>query len=158
MFRTSWVFDTIGANFLKTILRAAAQRDALDVVADQWGAPTRAALIADVTAHALREVEPQQAGIYHLAPSGETTWHAYAQFAIRQALDLGVALQAAPERVRAIPSSQFPTPALRPGNSRLDTSKLRRAFGLALPPWQDGVAAVVRELAAHRAIGKDKTP
>ena len=148
--RTSWVFDTWGQNFLKTILRVAGQRESLDVVSDQWGAPTRAALIADVTAHLLRRIDPRQAGTYHLAAAGETSWHGYAQFAIGEALRAGLELKAAPERVRAIPGSQYPTPAKRPGNSRLDTTKLRRTFELSLPPWQHGVGAVVRELATLR--------
>ncbi|MBI5275367.1 MAG: dTDP-4-dehydrorhamnose reductase [Burkholderiales bacterium] len=145
--RTSWVFDAWGRNFLKTILRAAAQRETLDVVDDQWGAPTRAALVADVTAHVLRQAGAQHAGTYHLAAAGETTWHAYASFAVAQAVAAGATLKASGERIRAVPTSQFPLPARRPANSRLDTSKLRRTFGLALPPWQDGVAAVARELA-----------
>jgi dTDP-4-dehydrorhamnose reductase len=145
--RTSWVFDTWGRNFLKTIVRAAAQRETLDVVDDQWGAPTRAALIADVTAHVLRRAEAKHAGIYHLAAAGETTWHAYASYALAQAAAAGAALKATADRIRAVPSTQFPAPARRPANSRLDTSKLRSTFDLVLPPWQDGVAAVVRELA-----------
>ncbi|MDO8277961.1 MAG: dTDP-4-dehydrorhamnose reductase [Burkholderiaceae bacterium] len=154
IFRTSWVFDTWGQNFLKSILRAAAQRDSLTVVSDQWGAPTRAALIADVTAQALMQlrgavpaVEPR-AGIYHLAAAGFTNWHAYAELAVRHAIECGMPLRTAAERVQPIPSSQYPVAAARPGNSRLDTSRLRQAFGLNLPPWQDGVRAVVAELAA----------
>ncbi len=151
VFRCSWVFDTWGQNFLKSILRAAAQKESLNVVADQWGAPTRAALIADVTAHALARLRPEQAGIYHLAPTGFTNWHAYARLAVEEAAARGVTLVTAPERVNAIGSAQYPVAAPRPANSRLDTAKLRAAFGLALPPWQDGVRAVVAELAARAA-------
>src|SRR5690606_37683088 len=101
IFRTSWVYETWGQNFIKTMLRAAAQRDELRVVADQWGAPTRAALIADVTAHALRQVtaqgSTQPSGIYHLAAAGETSWHGYAQFVFEQARAAGMALRVAPE-------------------------------------------------------------
>jgi dTDP-4-dehydrorhamnose reductase len=148
--RTSWVFDTWGQNFLKSILRAAAQRESLTVVSDQWGAPTRAALIADVTAHLLRRLAPESAGIYHLAAGGETNWHAYAQLAIEHAIGCGMAMKATPDRVRPISTADYPTAAARPANSRLDTSRLRSTFGLHLPVWQDGVRAVVAELAATR--------
>ncbi|WP_395687245.1 dTDP-4-dehydrorhamnose reductase [Caenimonas koreensis] len=146
--RCSWVFDTWGQNFLKSILRAAAQRESLNVVADQWGAPTRAALIADVTAHVIGQLQVSRAGIYHLAAAGFTNWHAYAQLAIEEAIACGVTLVTAPQRVNAIGSAHYPVAAPRPGNSRLDTTKLRTTFGVALPPWQDGVRAVVAELAA----------
>ena len=146
--RTSWVFDTWGQNFLKSILRAAAQRDSLNVVCDQWGAPTRAALIADATAHILLRLRPDLAGIYHLAAAGATQWHAYASLAIAHAGECGMVLKTRPDQVHAIPSSQYPVAAARPANSRLDTSKLRRTFELHLPPWQDGVRSVVAELAA----------
>jgi len=149
IFRTCWVFDAWGGNFCKTILRAAGQRESLDVVSDQFGAPTRAALIADVTAHALRA---PQSGTYHLAASGITHWHEYASFAVQEALAAGVPLKVKPENIRAVPSTQFKTAAVRPANSRLDTRKLRDTFGLALPHWQDGVRAVVKELAAHGAL------
>jgi dTDP-4-dehydrorhamnose reductase len=154
--RTSWVFDTWGQNFAKSILRAAATRDELTVVADQWGAPTRAALIADVTAHTLRAIrgaaQPESlAGVYHLAASGFTTWHAYATLLVQEATAQGLALRATPDRVRAIATSDYPAKAPRPANSRLDTTRLRTTFGLHLPPWQDGVRAVVAELAHHKA-------
>jgi dTDP-4-dehydrorhamnose reductase len=146
--RTSWVFETWGQNFLKSILRAAAQRDSLNVVADQWGAPTRAALIADVTAHVVARLRPDAAGIYHLAAAGETNWHQYASLAVEHALACGLALKSGPDRIHAIASADYPVAAARPANSRLDTTKLRAVFGLMLPPWQDGVRAVVAELAA----------
>jgi dTDP-4-dehydrorhamnose reductase len=146
--RTSWVFDSWGQNFLKSILRAAAQRESLNVVCDQWGVPTRAALIADATAHILTRLRPELAGIYHLAAAGETHWHAYASLAVAHAAECGMVLKTRPDQVHAIPSSQYPVAAARPANSRLDTSRLRRTFGLHLPPWQDGVRSVVAELAA----------
>jgi dTDP-4-dehydrorhamnose reductase len=149
--RTSWLFDTWGDNFLKWLLRTAGQRPALDIVADQWGAPTRAALVADVTAHLLRAAGPGDAGIYHVAAAGEASRHAYAAFALDCAAACGLPLQVQGSALGAVPSSAFPTPAVRPANSRLDTSRLRSAFGLALPPWQDGVRAVVAEIAAARA-------
>ena len=151
--RTSWVFDTWGSNFLKTILRAAATRPALTVVHDQWGAPTRAALIADVTAHAIMRLlrDPQAdslAGVYHLAAQGSTSWHGYAQLAVAYAHACGIKLQATPGSVQPIPAASYPTRAARPVNSRLCTGKLRNTFGIQLPPWEDGVRAVVAELAA----------
>jgi dTDP-4-dehydrorhamnose reductase len=146
--RTSWVFDTWGQNFLKSILRAAAQRDSLNVVCDQWGAPTRAALIADATAHILTRLHPELAGIYHLAAAGETHWHAYASLAIAHAAERGMVLKTRPEHVHPIPSSQYPAAAARPANSRLATNRLRQTFDLNLPPWQEGVRSVVAELAA----------
>jgi dTDP-4-dehydrorhamnose reductase len=150
--RTSWVFDTWGHNFLKSILRAAAQRESLNVVSDQWGAPTRAALIADATAHLLRRATPDTAGTYHLAASGETTWHAYAQLAIEHAIECGMAMKTRPGQVCPVSTAQYPTAAARPANSRMDTTRLRRTFGLHLPPWQDGVRSVVAELAAAREV------
>lgn len=150
--RTSWVFDTWGQNFLKSILRAATQRDSLNIVCDQWGAPTRAALIADVTAQIVPHLRPEQAGIYHLAAGGVTNWHEYASLAISHAAACGVALKASADRVHPIPAAQYPVAAPRPGNSRLDTSRLRGTFGVHLPEWQDGVRSVVAELAAYGAI------
>lgn len=141
--RTSWVFETFGQNFVKSILKAAAVRDELKVVNDQWGSPTRAALIADVTAHALRK---EVAGIYHVAAAGETTWHEYARFLIAEARGRGMTLRTAPEAVHPVPTSGYPARAPRPANSRLDTTRLRETFGLTLPHWQDGVRAVVAEL------------
>ena len=146
--RTGWVFDTWGRNFLKSILRAASESDSLNVVCDQWGAPTRAALIADATAQMLPRLRPGQAGIYHLAAAGETTWHGYASLALAYATECGMALKCGPAQIRAVPSAQYPAAATRPRNSRLDTWKLRSEFGLALPPWEDGVRSVVAELAA----------
>ena len=154
--RTSWVFDSWGRNFARSILEAATARDELAVVVDQWGAPTRAALIADVTAHALRFVatasRPERlAGIYHLAAGGFTTWHGYAQLLLQEAAARGWPLRATADRVKPIATSEYAVRATRPKNSRLDTSRLRQTFGLSLPPWQDGVRAVVAELAQLRA-------
>ncbi len=152
IFRTSWVYESWGQNFLKSMLRAASTRDSLNVVCDQWGAPTRAALIADVTAHALRQVlgtsDPTEAGIYHLAAAGETHWQDYASAVIQHARALGMPLKTSPENVHPIPAAHYPVAAPRPSNSRLNTTKLCSTFGLHMPPWQDGVLAVVAELAA----------
>ena len=147
IFRTSWVYAARGGNFAKTMLRLAGERERLTVIDDQHGAPTGAELLADVTAHAIRGTlrDASKAGLYHLAAGGETTWNGYARFVLAQAREAGVALKAAPEAVDPVPTSAFPTPAKRPHNSRLDTRRLQEAFGLRLPPWQDGVARMLQE-------------
>lgn len=147
IFRTSWVYAARGGNFAKTMLRLAQERERLTVIDDQVGAPTGAELLADVTAHAVRATlaDPAKAGLYHLVAGGETTWHGYARFVLAQALAAGVELKARPGTVDAVATSAFPTPAARPRNSRLNTSKLQSTFGLVLPPWQAGVARMLRE-------------
>lgn len=147
IFRTSWVYAARGGNFAKTMLRLAKERDRLTVIDDQFGAPTGAELLADVTAHAIRDTlrDPGKAGLYHLVAGGETTWHGYARFVLEQALDAGVELKASPDAVDPVPTRAFPTPARRPHNSRLDTRKLESTFGLKLPGWQAGVARMLRE-------------
>ena len=151
VFRTSWVHAAHGHNFVRTMLRLARERDSIDVVNDQWGAPTAAALLADVTALAIaRECEaPLPAGIYHLVPRGETTWCGFARFILATARDRGLPLACGPEGVRAIATSAYPTPARRPANSRLATQKIRAALGLELPPWQDGAEQVVTAIVAE---------
>ena len=147
IFRTSWVYAARGGNFAKTMLRLAKERDRLTVIDDQFGAPTGAELLADVTAHAIRDTlrDPAKAGLYHLVAAGETSWHGYARFVVEQAQLAGVELKASPSTVDAVPTSAFPTPATRPQTSRLDTSKLQSTFGLTLPHWQAGVARMLRE-------------
>jgi dTDP-4-dehydrorhamnose reductase len=146
--RTSWVYATRGGNFAKTMLRLAGERETLTVINDQFGAPTSAELLADVTAHALRKLQdqPALAGLYHCIASGETSWHGYAQFVLGQAQALGMPLKAGPEQVAPTPTSSYPTPAKRPLNSRLDTGKLQAAFGLTMPHWQMGVARMLTEM------------
>jgi len=146
--RTSWVYAARGGNFAKTMLRLAKERDQLTVIDDQFGAPTGAELLADITAHAIRATlqDPSKAGLYHAIAAGETTWHGYARYVLALAQQAGVELKAGPDAVKAVPTSAFPTPAQRPHNSRLDTSKLQATFGLRLPPWQDGVARMLREI------------
>jgi dTDP-4-dehydrorhamnose reductase len=145
IFRTSWVYAARGGNFAKTMLRLAGEREQLRVIADQIGAPTGADLIADVTAHALRALaqRPELAGLYHLAAEGQTSWHGYAEHVIAWARRHGQDLKV--QTVEAIPTSAYPTPAQRPLNSRLDTTQLREAFGLHLPPWQSGVERMLIE-------------
>ena len=148
IFRTSWVYAARGANFAKTMLRLAGERDKLTVIDDQFGAPTGAELLADVTAHAVRAVRRNAplAGLYHLTAGGETSWHGYARFVIEQAARSGVALKAGADAVQPVPTSAFPTPAERPRNSRLDTSRLEAAFDLRLPAWQQGVSRMLTEI------------
>ncbi|MDA7417769.1 dTDP-4-dehydrorhamnose reductase [Xenophilus arseniciresistens] len=147
IFRTSWVYAARGGNFAKTMVRLAKERERLTVIDDQFGAPTGAELLADVTAHAVRDTlrDASKAGLYHLAAGGVTSWHGYAQFVLERAQAAGVALKAGPQQVDAVPTSAFPTPARRPANSRLNTDKLSQAFGLQLPPWQSGVARMLTE-------------
>ncbi|MBW4795755.1 dTDP-4-dehydrorhamnose reductase [Pseudomonas tolaasii] len=147
IFRTSWVYAARGNNFAKTMLRLARERDSLNVIDDQFGTPTGAELLADVTAHAIRatRANPQLAGVYHLAASGETTWYRYARFVLEHAQTAGESLKVDPAALGAITTAQYPTPARRPGNSRLNTQKLQNAFSLRLPEWQTGVARMLIE-------------
>lgn len=145
--RTSWLYAARGANFARTMLRLAAERERLEVVDDQVGAPTGADLLADVTAHALRAMldQPARAGLYHVAAAGETSWHGYARFVLAHARRAGAALRAGPDQVHPVSSAAHAAAARRPRNSRLDTTRLRATFGLALPPWEQGVARMLHE-------------
>jgi dTDP-4-dehydrorhamnose reductase len=149
IFRTSWVYAARGGNFAKTMLRLAQERETLSVINDQFGAPTGAELLADVTAHALTHVrrQPQHAGLYHLVAGGETTWFEYAKYVLAGAKHAQRAIKIVANEVKPVPSSAFPTPAQRPLNSRLDTRKLQATFGLVLPPWEHGVARMLKEIA-----------
>jgi len=146
--RTSWVYGARGGNFAKTMLRLAQERERLTVINDQWGAPTGADLLADVTAHAIRHLRqhPQHAGLYHCAAAGETNWHLYANHVLALAGKAQAAIKIKATEVAPIPTSAYPTPAARPHNSRLDTRKLQATFGLTLPPWQQGVARMLAEI------------
>ena len=145
--RTSWVYAARGGNFAKTMLRLAAERESLNVISDQIGAPTGAELLADVTAHAIPAVEraPTLQGTYHCVAGGQTSWYDYARFVIEWARAQGQPIKVAPDAIRPIPTSAYPTPAQRPLNSRLDTSRLRQAFGLELPAWERAVERMLRE-------------
>ncbi|WP_210544254.1 dTDP-4-dehydrorhamnose reductase [Rhodoferax sp. PAMC 29310] len=153
IFRTSWVYAARGGNFAKTMLRLAGERDALTVIDDQFGAPTSAELLADVTTHTLRAamLRPELAGLYHCVAAGETTWCGYARYVLAQAQALGWPLKAGPEQVAPTSTANYPTPAQRPLNSRLDTSRLQTAFNLVLPPWQQGVARMLTEIKGSTA-------
>jgi dTDP-4-dehydrorhamnose reductase len=149
--RTSWVAGAHGANFAKTMLRLAAEREQLNVVADQFGAPTPAALLADLTAHLVQQysrtsVEAFPYGTYHVTSSGATNWHAYARFLIGEALAAGKELKVRPEHILPLETGQYPTPATRPANSRLDTRRFRQTFGLHLPPWEQGIRHVLQQI------------
>jgi dTDP-4-dehydrorhamnose reductase len=151
IFRTSWVYAARGGNFAKTMLRLAKERDSLSVIDDQIGAPTGADLLADITALALQRVQtqPEQhnlAGLYHLVASGYTSWHGYATLVIEQARHAGVDIKTSKNAINKIATEAYKTPATRPLNSKLNTSKLQTAFNLRLPPWQHGVSRMLTEI------------
>ena len=151
--RTSWIYGASGGSFIRAILKLARERESLEVVADQTGAPTGADLVAEVTAQCLarllddREFAASAGGTYHLAAGGSTTRHEWARYLVAESLRLGAPLKATPERVLPVPGSAFVTAAKRPANSLLDTSRLRTVFGVALPDWKVG-----REPAAFRPV------
>lgn len=148
VFRTAWVYAAHSANFMGTMLRLGAERDVVRVVADQVGTPTPAALLADVTARALR-ADPAPAGLWHLTPTGQTSWHGFAAAIFEGALARGL-LPRAP-KVEAITTADYPTPAARPAYSVLDCGALQRDFGIVLPDWRASLAATLDELAAAAA-------
>lgn len=155
VFRVSWVYSARRSNFVRTILRLAAERNELQVVSDQIGSPTPASLIADVTANVLSLLANGigQEGVYHLAPKGQTSWHGLAQYIVRSAAAAGIALSLKPEDIKATPTSGYPTPAKRPANSLLDTTKLQRTFKLSLPDWQEPLEHLLQDISA--AAGSD---
>ena len=145
IFRTSWVYGTEGGNFAKTMLRLAQEREKMAVINDQFGAPTGAALLADITALCLQR-DQYLSGIYHLAAAGETSWHAYAKYVLQQAQSLKPSLKYSVKEVAAVATTEFPTPAARPLNSRLNCSQLENALQLKLPAWQTGVDAMLSKI------------
>lgn len=161
--RTSWVFDAQGKNFLRTMLRLAAERDQLRVVDDQFGAPTDATRIAQTTALIVYRLTHdvglarRACGLYHLTAGGRTSWHGYAQAIVARALNNGAALRVSSDRIHRVLTTQFsvaaagsPT-ARRPSNSSLNTAKLHNMFGLQLPDWRDDVYRVVDQLTKANA-------
>lgn len=150
IFRTSWIHGSHGANFARTMLRLASEREELRIVDDQIGSPTGADLTADITAHAIRQTAlgiDTAWGTYHLAANGATSWRNYAACVISEAQACGLVLKTTPDRVLPIATSDYPTPAQRPMNSRLDTGKLAGEFGLVMPDWQQDVRRTVQEIA-----------
>ncbi|MBK6974853.1 MAG: dTDP-4-dehydrorhamnose reductase [Sterolibacteriaceae bacterium] len=151
--RTQWVFGSHGGNFLRTILRLAGGRECLRIVSDQFGAPTSARLIADVTAQMLGRMaggELAPDGVYHLAAAGRASWYDYASFVVATARTLpGLAERLKVKSIEPIATADYPLPATRPVNACFDCGKLERAFGLTLPPWQRGVELCLAELAAR---------
>ncbi|MDA5490468.1 dTDP-4-dehydrorhamnose reductase [Yersinia kristensenii] len=146
IFRTSWVYASKGNNFAKNMLRLAKDHEELAVINDQFGAPTGAELLADCTAHAITTAQcrPDVAGLYHLVASGTTTWFDYANLVFAEAKQAG--LELAINNVKPVKTSAYPTPARRPHNSRLDTSKFQQTFSLVLPNWDVGVKRMLAEL------------
>lgn len=146
--RTSWVYAARGGNFAKTMLKLAAERDRLTVIDDQIGSPTGADLLADLSAHLLRTAlqQPQVSSTYHAVAQGETSWHGYARHVIEFARAAGAPIKVTADAIAPVATSAFPTPAKRPANSRLNTEKLRRTFGLELPHWQVGVDRMLAEV------------
>jgi dTDP-4-dehydrorhamnose reductase len=134
--RTSWVYGHHGQNFVRTILRLAAERTTLRVVNDQVGTPTSSRFLADCTLALLNQDWRAQGGLYHLTPSGHTSWHGFACAIVNAARQRGQPLLLSADAIEAIPSTDYPTPARRPANSRLDTQAIQQAFGLHLPDWQ----------------------
>lgn len=146
IFRTSWVYAARGGNFAKTMLRLAQEKSQLTVVADQWGAPTGAELIADVSAQVISRFQRAHSGVYHLVADGQTTWLDYAHHVIEAARARGLPVTVAADQLHPVLTANYPTAARRPLNSRLDTRKLRCTFGLHLPDWQTGVDRMLQEI------------
>jgi len=148
IFRTSWVFAARGGNFAKTMLRLAQERDSLNVINDQFGAPTGAELLADVTAHGILHAQrhPEVSGLYNLAAAGVASWFDYARYVIEFARSTGLAIKVAPDAIKPIPASAYPLPAPRPHNSRLDTAKLQNIFKITPPDWQSSMRRMLTEI------------
>nr|WP_300310336.1 dTDP-4-dehydrorhamnose reductase [Halomonas sp.] len=147
IFRTSWVYSARGHNFMKTMLRLGKDKEQLSIVGDQIGAPTPARLIAEVTALAVQRFQHDRrvTGLYHLAPRGETSWHGFACEIFEQAQAQGVELAISNERVASIPTSNYPTPATRPLNSRLNLSRIEQTFNIQLPDWREQLTLTLTE-------------
>lgn len=153
IFRTSWVFSARGNNFAKTIMKLAREREELGIVADQYGAPTSAELIADVSALCVQQINANEQkfslngkGIYHLVASGEASWYSFAQYVIDKAVQSGVSLKATSQQVKPISTGEYPLPAQRPLNSRLCTNKITEVFSINLPHWSTYVDRMLEEI------------
>lgn len=157
IFRTSWVYAARGNNFMQTMIKLASQREALSVVSDQYGAPTPARLIAQVSALAIEKYfkdkeNKQLNGIYHLAPTGVTTWYGFAEtiFDILESKAIKLALNR--DKFIAIPTQDYPTPAARPKNSRLNVDKIQSVFGVSLPKWDTQLVLTIEEYLEYNAL------
>ena len=149
IFRTTWVIGKDGSNFAKTILRLATERDALSVINDQFGVPTAPILITEVTMEAIKAMAdrvPWPSAVYHLAPRGETTWHGIAKTLLQLAKEARVPLVTGESDLQPITAARYPSPAKRPANSRLNTSKLEQHLTINIPHWEDDFSAVVKEI------------
>jgi dTDP-4-dehydrorhamnose reductase len=150
--RTSWVYGARGHNFMRTVLRLAQEREHLRIVADQTGAPTWSRWIADATAHVARQAMDQraaqafQSGTYHLACAGATSWHGFASAIIEQHRLLYPAVELAVQAIDPIPTAEYPLPAKRPANSRLDCHKLAADYGIAAPDWQQALRLCMMDM------------
>ena len=148
--RASWVFGSHGSNFLKTILRLITEKESLSIVADQWGSPASASMLADVTFKIVDEIFKNKNfndyGTYHVTNEGETNWHQYASLIATEAMQLGLKIKCEANHIRPILTSEYPTAAKRPLNSRLNTEKLKKTFMLELPHWELEVKKVLRGL------------
>ena len=155
IFRTSWVYGARGGNFAKTMLKLAQEREVLKVINDQIGAPTGAELLADISAHAIRQAgfglagakpaAPVPSGTYHLVAEGEVSWYDYACHVVAFAKNTPLAPKIVASRIEPVPTSAFPTAAQRPLNSRLNTAKIQAALGVRLPNWKQGVERMLVE-------------
>lgn len=159
IFRTSWVYGARGGNFAKTMLRLAQERDELKVVADQWGTPTSARMLAAQSLRACQLAVQAESrgltpgwGLYHLTCAGHTHWHAYAQHVIARAAQWGAALRVRADQVQAIATVDYPTPARRPLNSRLDGALWEQTWRCERPTWQDEVDAVLADVLLDQGV------
>jgi dTDP-4-dehydrorhamnose reductase len=149
--RTTWVYASRGSNFLRTILRLANERMELRIVSDQYGAPTWARNIADITGHVLVGVQQERhsgrfkSGIYHLCASGKSTWYDFADAIIEQAKILDTTKSIVTEKVLPITTEEYPLPASRPKNSQMDSSLLAARFGLTMPKWRSAMKLCIDE-------------
>jgi dTDP-4-dehydrorhamnose reductase len=148
--RTSWVFGSHGNNFLKTMLRLITDKESLNIVGDQHGSPASALMLADVTFKIVdtmfKNKNFNDFGTYHLTNEGETNWHAYASFIASEAMKLNLKVKCVPDQIHPILTSEYPTAAKRPTNSRLNTDKIKKTFMLELPHWESEVKKVLREI------------
>jgi dTDP-4-dehydrorhamnose reductase len=148
--RTSWVFGSHGNNFLKTILRLITEKESLNIVSDQWGSPASASMLGDVTFKIvdmiLKNKKFNDYGTYHVTNDGETNWHQYASLISSEAMKSNVKVKCAPDKIHPLLTSEYPTAAKRPLNSRLNTDKLKKTFMLELPHWESEVKRVLKEI------------